>query len=158
VNVIFLDIDGVLINRRSLVFASGKQSKADLDCVAALNHIVSSTNSKIVVSSTWRMQGFDSVRDKLYQWGVIDSIIDSTPVTKLLSRGEEIQLWIDEHSSRHCDHVDNFVILDDDDDMGNLFPYLIRTEFETGLTFDDADRAILMLSGDMMDNDDAFQR
>ena len=64
-----------------------------------------------------------------------------TPLTNGMSRGREIQLWLQQHPE-----VDSFVILDDDADMDNLIDRLVQTEIETGLTEQDADRAIELLT------------
>ena len=63
--IIFLDFDGVLINRESLKQASGLQSKAHPSCVAALNSIIEVTEASIVVTSTWRGKLISPVRDLL---------------------------------------------------------------------------------------------
>ena len=139
---IFLDIDGVLINRKSLRQASGLRANADPYCVAELNRITDATGAKIVVSSTWRRQGRRFVTDALRKWGVGGQIVGCTPVINVPDRGNEIQAFIDEYHRP----VGSFVILDDDSDMLHLMPRLIRTEFETGLTQADAERAIAMLT------------
>lgn len=147
--IVFLDIDGVLVNRNSLVQQSGMRARGDRDCVAALNRIIESTNASIVVSSTWRFGGLQNIREILYSWGVKARIIDITPdltrkqegLYHAVTRGFEIYRWLCDHSLE----VEQWVILDDeqDDDMA---PWVhVRTVFETGLTQADADRAIGIL-------------
>lgn len=143
-DVLFLDIDGVLVNRRSLVHQSGMRAKADTDCVAALNRITDSTGASIVVSSTWRRGGYRFVRESLRLWGVSGRIIGCTPILNCVDRGEEIQAWIDDYW-KVAGGIDSFVILDDDEDMLHLSDRLVKTEFEKGLTMSDADRAIALL-------------
>lgn len=55
-------------------------------------------------------------------------------------RGNEIQKYLDEHDySRYC-------ILDDETDMReSQKPYFIRTDWDIGLTDEDAERAIKIL-------------
>lgn len=145
-NIIFLDIDGVLVNRASLRQASGLRASADPKCVSALNKIIAETDAKIVVSSTWRRSGVNFVIQKLRSWGVSGDIVGLTPVLNVVNveRGNEIQTWIDENTQLGK-IITSFVILDDDDDMLHLTNRLVQTVFEDGLTESDADRAIGIL-------------
>lgn len=137
--IIFLDIDGVLNNGQFLsnVKPSIGLSKfghfakqVDANALNLLWEIVTKTNAKIVISSTWRygksvewfVQLFKELTGKDFP------IIGKTP-EKDDMRGNEIAAWL-----RDVDDVTNFVILDDDSDfldsqMGNL----VKTSFETGL-------------------------
>lgn len=143
---IFLDIDGVLVNRRSLKGNSGMRAKADPKCVYALNWLTEITGAGIVVSSTWRSLGLLEMRTILKQaWGVTGAIVGMTPHLSRLgfesSRGHEITAYLNSSSAT----ASPFVILDDDSDMGVLAPWLVRTEFEAGLTEHDARKAIGIL-------------
>lgn len=141
VATLFLDIDGVLVNRNSLRKASGLKATADPACVAELNRITDATGAKIVVSSTWRRGGRKFVMEKLRLWGVSGRIIGCTPILNAVDRGDEIQAYIDA-STRP---IGSFVILDDDSDAFHLSGRLVQTAFESGLTLADADRAIALL-------------
>lgn len=145
IKVVFLDIDGVLVNRESLRTAGGFRSKGSSDCVAALNRITDETGAVIVVSSTWRRKGRGFVLRTLRGWGVTGRMIGITPVLNAVDRGEEIQAWLDDYQSRRGE-VDAFVILDDDNDMLHLAGKLVQTDFMPGLTVADADQAIMFLS------------
>lgn len=145
--IIFLDVDGVLNHRGS--FGPGMPSgtkRIAPECVAALNSIVENTGASIVVSSTWR--AYPNYSKILRDAGVSGSIIGRTPNTvrfdgssvNIRSRGEEIQQWITE-----AGYVEKFVILDDDDDMGDLLPMLVQTSFEAGLTESHANCAVKIL-------------
>lgn len=59
-----------------------------------------------------------------------------------LERGEQIAEWLAEHPE-----VTRFAIVDDDSDMGDLDSYLFKTDFNSGLTAEIADRIIEHLSG-----------
>lgn len=142
--VVFLDIDGVLVNRASLIKASGLKATADPQCVAALNKITDTTGAAIVVSSTWRLLGLDAIRAKLNEWGVKAAVLDITG-DLYTSRGVEIVDWMCRWKSAG-NEIDDFVILDDDADMGHLIGHLVRTRFERGLTEADAQRAIKALA------------
>ena len=143
--VIFLDIDGVLINRAALMARRANQGKwqADPQCVEELNRIVKTTGAKIVVSSTWRFEGFDRIREILQDWGVCAEVIGVTPdFTRKKtseSRGQEIAHWLRDNPA------DRIVIIDDDSDMDHLIDQLVNTQFEIGLTVANADQAIALL-------------
>lgn len=158
--VIFLDIDGVLINRASFLSplkVMGVRAAPDPACVDRLNRIVRETGAHIVLSSTWRY-GLKAVecRELLSDWGVMGKVIGPTPrlmkpkqfsgqvIEVSATRGAEIAKWLETEGERHG--VDSFVILDDDSDMDELTRHLILTQFEAGLTSADADRAIEMLT------------
>ena len=54
--VIFLDIDGVL-NNQTLLYHYGLDY-IDGDMVELLKHVVSATGAEIVLSSSWRLDGY----------------------------------------------------------------------------------------------------
>ena len=145
-NVIFLDIEGVLVN----LGAQGTGGEADPACVARLNRLTESSGAALVVSSTWRSQGLDEITGLLRGWGVtapVAGITDDLSYLDLTSpigiqRGDEIGQWLDAHPE-----VEAFVILDDDDDMAGLRPYLVQTEDGVGLTDEQAERAGAVLQG-----------
>lgn len=142
--IIFLDIDGVLINRR---YAS--RTTADPRCIEQLNRITDTTGAKIVVSSSWRHRGLPQITLTLKQWRVSGDIIDITPnmedVDISKKRRCEIMRWMDEHEGYSWMH-DTFVVLDDE--PGAFFSkHTVMPEFEHGLNEVDADRAIAILEG-----------
>lgn len=142
--VIFLDFDGPIIpllcyQQKSGIFTP-RNGKAWPSCIEQLNRVTDTTGAKIVVSSTWRLGGFDDVKAKLAAWGATGEVVGITPVFRTI-RGAEIGAWLLENPE-----VTSFVIFDDDKDMGNHLPRLIHTPFETGITKDHADRAIAMLA------------
>lgn len=118
--VIFLDIDGVLN-----VYC---QSRDKYGCnfhqhfIDNLKEIIDTTNAKIVISSSWRMDGINTMKDMWSFRKLPGTIIDVTPnlhykistsgVDIDYCRGDEIQAWLDKHTD-----VTNYVILDDDSDM-----------------------------------------
>lgn len=142
--IIFLDVDGVLINRASCRSGFGK---VDADCVALLNQLLEKSEAKIVVSSCWRIgKTVIEVRDLLNGWGVTPGkILDVTPLNWDWERGQEIGWWLDQRVKLRGD-VESFVIIDDDRDMGDLLPRLVHTKFEPGLTRADVDAALELLN------------
>jgi hypothetical protein len=141
--IVFLDFDGVLINTKALMERRPISQKADPDCVAALNHITDHTAAAIVVSSSWRLDfSVPELSALLKGWGVKGSVVGKTPALGYETvRGDEIAAWM---TAQKVD-LSDVVILDDDADMGGLWPRLIRTEFKSGITMDEAKRAIDML-------------
>ena len=113
-NVIFLDVDGVL-NCRSTKERCNGYLGIDDDKVRRLRQIVDATGAAIVLSSTWkdnwerkRKELQDELANyldqKLKNEGM--EILDKTE-DEYWDRGAGILKWIDTHS------VDSFVILDD---------------------------------------------
>lgn len=144
--IIFLDIDGVLVNRRSFTIYKkpGKHCMADPDCVAALNHITDTTGARIVLSSTWRKgRSVANIRSLLKSWGVKAHVIGKTPILDgqvgriwiSVDRGTEIAHWL--KNKAPCE----FVILDDDGDMNSIAHRLVQTKFDEGLTMKHAEKA-----------------
>lgn len=141
--IIFLDIDGVLINRASIQRGFGK---VDHECVNQLNRIIQETGAKLVMSSCWRIgHPVDELAKRCELWGIKGELIDKTPVDWRAERGDEIEEWIDDYELVNG-QLESFVILDDDKDMGDLLPYLVKSTFTWGLTKELADKAIYMLN------------
>jgi hypothetical protein len=140
--VLFLDIDGVLNSRKYLKFCVTQgilpDDKIDPEAVARLNQITAATDAKIVVSSTWRLpyvwnKQLDRLVALLQKNGIKGDIIGMTPDhQRSHGRGGEIQDWM-----RRCKldgiQIETFVILDDDNDMGDLDKFLVQTTFSDGL-------------------------
>ena len=124
--IIFLDIDGVLN-----LIPQGRDKYGDIfhpHFVANLKRLIDVTGAKIVISSTWRMSGFDVMKNMWKDRKLPGDVIGITPIGYHLSqrdfnfkkwkdrtmpRGVEIQYWLDNTK----DNIDNYVILDDDTDM-----------------------------------------
>jgi len=141
-NILFLDIDGVL-NR-----CDG--SGLNTDKVALLKEISDATDCRIVLSSSWRLNErqmgrvLTMLRDNGIRW------IDNTPdksketgaVWTTVLRLLEIDAWIYRnekfipawYSADEGVTPNRFVILDDEADMGPLSHLHVRTDSHTGLT------------------------
>ncbi|WP_102275093.1 HAD domain-containing protein [Cytobacillus massiliigabonensis] len=94
------------------------------------------------------------------QYGVAHRIIGRTPELKSenmksVKRGKEIEQFL----SRFKRTVESFVIIDDDNDMGELTHRLVRTSpFNYGLTKEKADEAInLLLNLDIKPHEDSYR-
>lgn len=121
----------------------------DPDAVAALNQIVHRSRARVVVSSTWRsMWALPKLENFLRQRGfehhLIGTTCDASWVRergdRRVSRGEEIQRWLDltDHTAKDA------VILDDDSDMDQLTERLFQTHHDIGLIADHVDQIVRM--------------
>ena len=147
--IIFLDVDGVLNSQRKLIEVyeqthkphSGYAYPFDEKCLDNLRELVETTNSKIVISSTWRKdeEGRTILLSKLKEYGLDDKVIGYIPILGC-KRGEEIEAFINS-----LNREINFIILDDDNDMGKYEEYLIKTNNRFGLTKDDMNKAVKKL-------------
>lgn len=149
--LVFLDIDGVLVTptalRQTQKHLPGHRwgfHQFDPQTVAALNRITDETGASIIISSTWRKgRSVMELREILAGQGVTGRVRDKTGNSHDGIRGGEIQAFMDTLGIE----PDEIAILDDDSDMLHLAPRLIQTRFATGLTMDDAQAAIDLLTG-----------
>lgn len=146
--VIFLDIDGVMITGSHLKRSHAYEGyQFAPDAVTNLKQIMEETGAEIVVSSTWRTGGFTFLAKMFNSNGITTGLAGQTPIIHYANRGQEIQQYIEESKWDPKLTVDRFVILDDNDDMGELHPYLVRTDWKTGLNEEAKNKAIQMLMG-----------
>ena len=83
--------------------------------VSNINLLISYTRAKIVVSSTWRTQfTLQQLKDIFRSNGINGEVIDITSIG--LTRGEEIQEWIDYHG------VESYIVIDDQ--VKDILPYV----------------------------------
>jgi len=129
-NIIFLDIDGVL-NCHDLLYREGMDAIGD-EFLDRLRHIVSRTEAQLVLSSMWRLseKNLNLVKKALSTRNLVllDCTIEIERGWEFVRRSEEIQEWLDRHPE-----VQKFAILDDWDDAainGNFF----QTNMDDGLT------------------------
>lgn len=143
--LLFLDIDGVCNSGEFIATNPPLSSGMYLDSklIANVQTVCDRTGAKVVISSTWRAhRKMPKLRNILRLSGLTAPIIGRTPEMPSRVRGEEIQHWLVTMGT----DVEGIVILDDDADMGTLFPWLVRTSAVCGFTSADADRAIDILS------------
>lgn len=144
-NIIFLDIDGVLnsgeyMYRRRLQGTTRANRAIDPDCVNVLNAIVQHTKAHIVVSSSWRIgRTVLQLQRMLYSGGVVGNVLGVTPMPGRFegwhggmgyARGDEIQAWI--NANMDALQLKHILILDDDSDMKHLMPWLVKTRWDEG--------------------------
>lgn len=148
-NIIFLDVDGVL---NSLTHAkelylknkrpySGYDFPFDARCLNNLKYLVEETNSYIVITSSWRIhrEGREILLFELKKYNLDTRVIGYTDVLHQ-RRGEEVKAYL---NKLDCDV--NYIILDDDNDFDGLEEYLIKTSFQNGLTKKDVELGIKKL-------------
>lgn len=168
--IVFLDIDGVLNS-------SLTHGRLDKQYYELLQQLVEYTDCYFVISSSWRCMNVEDTRyelsghikennkknknrasklqDPFPDW-LIDRIVDITPrayyfinynIQKhfLCPRGIEIDKFLKDTDI----DVENYVILDDDDDMLlSQINHLVVTDDEAGLTETDVQKCIKILNSD----------
>eukprot|EP01059_Diplonema_ambulator_P030874 TRINITY_DN5473_c0_g1_i1.p1 TRINITY_DN5473_c0_g1~~TRINITY_DN5473_c0_g1_i1.p1 ORF type:complete len:493 (+),score=162.41 TRINITY_DN5473_c0_g1_i1:180-1658(+) len=152
-NVVFLDVDGVLHPLR-LELVNGVCASDHLfnaECMRLLKEILAEGNAKIVLSSSWRM--FEHSRAKLQNAFCDHDIAPFVEWTTVMEdsagRAGQILRYVQEHG----DDINEWVVLDDEDIIGDREGMLmqvlrarwVRTDKDTGLTADDARRAVSIL-------------
>jgi histidinol phosphatase-like enzyme len=164
--IIFLDIDGVLNSNKwfnsdeyrqesgtasdAMIMLVNHQWHLDPKAIQLINRLVDTTGAEVVISSTWKIKyDVDQLNEMLTERGATFKAVGRTPhvqgrMSEHVPRGREIQAYLNSLSEQ----PETFVILDDRDDMNQLFKYLIKTGYEDGFTTMHLARAIKMLNGD----------
>lgn len=135
-NIVFLDIDGVLNHDGHLVRSTKHRSLEFCPkSIMYLKEILDSTNSKIVVSSTWGIgESVESMNKEVFDhYDLSKYVVGITPFLGKYwgQRGLEIQKYIDDSIGTELE-VEKFIILDDDNDMLHLENRLIYCKDENG--------------------------
>lgn len=155
-NVIFLDVDGVL-NYSGCAARCGRYLGIEDEKVKLLARLVEATGAKIVLVSTWKENWYTEpnkhkqdylanyLDEKLSVAGL--TVLDKTPneYDWYLGRGEGIVVYI------HTHDVKRFVILDDnqfDYDGCDLTDFWVKTDDNVGLTEENVLQAIKIMSKD----------
>lgn len=127
-NIIFLDIDGVL-NCEEFYLERQKKRKElsyplDQICpkrIQWLNDLCEGLDARVVISSTWRSDGLAAMQHLFVQLGATFPVLDVTPhLGRYTVRGNEILAWIEQNEKllgcyRH--EFLTYAIIDDDSDM-----------------------------------------
>ena len=148
-NIIFLDIDGVLNSDKYFDSISNKECinlvdrlmlDIDVSKVKILLEVINKTNTKIMITSSWRrMKLYSYIKERLISMGL--PVVGETPFIEG-RRGEEIRSYLLEN------RVSNYCIIDDEvfKDYKELEDYLVVTDFyEDGLTIDHAEEVVKKL-------------
>lgn len=152
--VIFLDFDGVITTSKS-------RYNLDISKVRLLGEIIEATDSKIVISSSWRHNTLEDTIDYLskisnrvpFIFPYLDKVIGITsrmysfklhqPSTHFrIPRGLEIDQYLEEHPE-----IKRYIILDDDSDMLlSQKDFFVKTNSLKGLKKKDIKKAIKILN------------
>ena len=137
-NLLFLDIDGVIINRQSCKIS---YDNPDANCVARLNNLIEQTGAKIVVIGAWGTdKSAKELQNLLDDWGVQGVVLSkNSRRPHVCQRGDEIRAFLRDWQG---EKVSSFVILSDDADFGEYLPHLVHTRFDSGLTLNDSEMAV----------------
>lgn len=164
---IFLDFDGVLVTARyhnmlrqcSMSTNDRFGELFDPQAVANLQTILEHTGAKLVITSSWRTEGLDRMRDlwhtrmlpglvaditPFYLYGAFRCSSAEEPFVGFTSgsRGMEIAEWLICNAEPHTPYV----ILDDEEDiLLRQTDRFIKIDAETGITPENARRAIGLL-------------
>jgi len=123
-NIIFLDVDGVLNShlyienykgsREEWIKLSERERNLDPKAVKMLDQLCKDTNSKIVLSSTWRLGDEGKLlKEFLSELNFKSEIIDCTGRCCSGIRGVEIYNWWKDNKDKY----NEYAIIDDDNDM-----------------------------------------
>lgn len=108
-DIIFLDVDGVLNNTKNEFL---NKDRLDKNCILNLKKLLDNTNIKIVLSSTWRFQEKKKYKlfEKMNELGidVENRVIGETDNLKSI-RQNEILKWVTDNNNK----INRWVALDD---------------------------------------------
>jgi len=115
--IIFLDIDGVLNSdtyHKSVNTKLKDWSRFDPQSVKMITSLIQDFNTKIVISSLWRLVAKKQLAIELKKSDLTKYLHNdwSTPILEPPHRGKEIKLWLEAHSD-----ISDFIIIDDDEDV-----------------------------------------
>ena len=133
--IIFLDIDGVLNSEN--YYKKVDRTKKDWNkfnplAVEMIRRLIEEFDASIVISSTWRYGLVKELKNELIKSGLVKYLHKDwkTPEIYPSHRGEEINLWLDNHSE-----VIDYVIIDDDENiLEEQKNWFIRTDINVGMT------------------------
>jgi hypothetical protein len=155
--LIFLDIDGVLntMDHLTSLISKGETPSDkyghlfDPVAVANLEEIIRRTGAKVVISSTWRMDGINVMRKMFADREINAEIVGVTPDLsddeRFSTRGDEIDvfLWKQDRTNKK---VESYVIIDDDTDfLHHQIPFFVHTNEDIGITTEDVEKAVRIL-------------
>lgn len=128
ISVIFLDFDGVLNSLRSAI-AFETYQRFDPVAVKIVRRLCDETDSKIVVSSTWRIgHTVDTLQLRMRECGAgaLSPLVIGMTGRDGKIRGDEIRAWL------NTNPVHRYVIIDDGSDM-HPDQYFVKTDHAVGM-------------------------
>ncbi len=158
--ILFLDFDGVLLPdplaqeqaNQGLTHANYLDKVVfDHQCVSNLMHILNTTQTEIVLSTSWAMgHSFSQITsclerngistEHVFEWEDPSERSYMTPRKLSSHRVNEIHRWLADHPE-----ITNWVAVDDITGIASLGPRAIVTDPTVGLSHSDAAKAIAML-------------
>lgn len=146
-NVIFLDVDGVIIPYNKHSQKIHKYFDEDFAwsprAIGLMNDLVRETESRIVLTSSYRKKyDKEEISDRFKEEGLDFEVFDYTPAIKDTRRKDEIKEWLNTHV------VDDFVIIDDEEnhDILDYWPdNFVECNHKNGFDDNDYLRALDML-------------
>ena len=148
IKVLFLDIDGVLNTDRQhwhcqmngITPVDEFGYEFDHKAVVNLATILEETDAEIVISSSWKFLGLQTLQKMWKDRNLPGSILDITPDGD--NKGWEIGEWLLKHESQ----VSGYAIIDDENDMQpEQQEHFVQTNSQFGITLKDADRVMTIL-------------
>ena len=163
-NIIFLDVDGVLNSKEKLIKVynethtahSGYSYPFDENCLNNLQILINKTESKLVIISSWRKskEGKRNLVKVLEEYKLDKEVIGYTPILNS-PRSIEIKAYLNNCNLQRP----NFIILDDESsDLGDLISYLVKTDSEVGLTSKNVEEAVIKLNRQSIISSDEISR
>lgn len=150
--ILLLDVDGVLNSAAwfarcrgavegKIVWGVSIEDMIDPTAVERLNRIVEATNCKVVLSSSWRLDGdgFPTTQKWLERAGFRHHIEDQTPYLSTGVRGDEVSLHL-----AHYGLGRPYCLLDDQPEDNHPGRW-VSTTFDNGLLDEHVDLAIKVL-------------
>ena len=147
---IFLDFDGVI---------NTQNDKFDKNAMANLRRLLEKTDAKVVISSTWRLQGMEYIQQLWQEHHMQGEVIGLTPSCNSTNfsnvdgqeewqglhgcKGLEIAEWLRLNAKEPY----HYVILDDEEDiLFNQREHLVKVDGSKGLDKADVRAAIQILN------------
>jgi hypothetical protein len=166
-NVVFLDVDGVLNSERSFLAGGARVKQYTLDnpddpywlkitrctidpvAIDLVNRICDKCDAKLVISSTHRKHFKDAddklalMQDYFYKLGLRRNLVIGWTESLHTIRGIEIQEWLERHPE-----VNNYVILDDSSDMlPEQMEFFVRCDGKVGVSSENYFQMLRILGG-----------
>ena len=146
---IFLDFDGVI---------NTQNDKFDKKAVANLRRLLVKTNAKVVISSTWRLQGMEYIKQLWQEYHMPGEVIGLTPSCNSInfSNVDGLEEWQGLHGCKGLEIAEwlrlnakgsyQYIILDDEEDfLLSQREHLVKVEGSKGLDKADVRVAIQIL-------------
>ena len=170
---LFLDIDGVLntwrheklLSEKNLPITDEYGHFFDPEAVKNLRYITEATNAKIVITSSWRFDGLQTMQALWKHRNMPSEVVGITPqlmTAKIYdadtkqnwekhpfgSRGIEIDEWLRLHTNEKLEPY-TFAIIDDENDyLLHHADHVVLTDPFMGITKDIADRIVRILKNE----------